>query len=88
MGYLMDAIADRHCGIAEPTEDLFSQDLEALKPYCRWTNGYWDFGPGAQFKWNELQNTSRHISMLANYLLVVYKSDVWSRNDQGPDSRG
>jgi DGQHR domain-containing protein len=82
MGYLMDAIADRHCDTLEPSENLFLQDLEAIKPYCRWTNGYWDFGPGAQFKWNELQNTSRHIGMLANYLLVVYKSEVWSGGDR------
>jgi len=79
MGYMMDAIADRHSRAAEPSEGLFLQDLEAVKPYCRWTNGYWDFGPGAQYKWNELQNTSRHIGMLANYLLVIYKSEVWSR---------
>jgi len=84
MGYLMDAIADRNCHIPEPTEDLFALDLAAIKPYCRWTSGYWDFGPGSQYKWNELQNTARHIGLLANYLLVIYKSKVWSPGDSVP----
>jgi hypothetical protein len=37
--------------------------------WIRWTNGFWDFGPGAQRKWNELQNTTRDIQLLTNYLL-------------------
>jgi hypothetical protein len=43
---------------------------------------YWDFGPGAQLKWNEIQNTPRHVQMLANYLLVQYKARVWNRMDR------
>ena len=30
-------------------------------------------------KWNEIQNTHKDIQLLANYLLVQYKSRVWSR---------
>jgi hypothetical protein len=47
---------------------------------CRWTEGYWDFGPGTQMKWNELQNVPRHIQLLSNYLLVRYKENVWNAN--------
>ena len=42
------------------------------------TNG-WDFGPGDQRKWNEVQNTHRDIRTLANYLLVQYKALVWNQ---------
>lgn len=78
MGYLMDAIADRHRADCL-SRDLFASDLEAISAFCRWTSGYWDFGPGSQYKWNELQNTGKHIALLANYLLVTYKSQVWDR---------
>jgi hypothetical protein len=60
-------------------EAQFAQDLDALKDVCRWTDGYWDFGPGRQRKWNEIQNTPKDIELLANYLLVQYKARVWSQ---------
>jgi hypothetical protein len=53
--------------------------LLPLVEVCRWTDGYWDFGPGVQRKWNEVQNTPKDIQMLANYLMVQYKALVWSR---------
>jgi DGQHR domain-containing protein len=79
MGFLMDAISDRHRAAGMPTEVHFRTDLEPLREVCRWTEGYWDFGPGAQRKWNEVQNTPKDIQMLANYLMVQYKARVWSR---------
>ncbi len=78
MGFLMDAIADRHRAKGSPDQRVFSADLAPLKEVCRWTDGYWDFGPGKQRKWNEIQNTSKDIQLLANYLLMQYKSRVWS----------
>ena len=62
-----------------PDVEQFRKDLEPLRDVCRWTDGYWDFGPGIQRKWNEIQNTPRDIQILANYLLVQYKSRVWNR---------
>ena len=41
-------------------------------------DGFWDFGPGKQRRWNEVQNTSKDIQLLSNYLLVQYKSRVWN----------
>lgn len=79
MGFLMDAIADRHRATGMPTEVQFRADLEPLREVCRWTEGFWDFGPGAQRKWNEVQNTPKDIQMLSNYLMVQYKARVWSR---------
>jgi hypothetical protein len=79
LGLLMDAIADRYRAAGFPTETQFAEDLEALKDVCRWTDGYWDFGPGRQRKWSEIQNTPRDIELLANYLLVQYKARVWAK---------
>jgi DGQHR domain-containing protein len=79
MGYLMDAIGERLRDGGTPEEDHFRQDLLPLVDVCRWTDGYWNFGPGVQRKWNEVQNTPKDIQMLSNYLMVQYKNLVWSR---------
>jgi len=79
IGFVMDAIADRYRRSGIPDVEQFRRDLEPLREVCRWTDGYWDFGPGVQRKWNEIQNTPRDIQMLANYLLVQYKSRVWNK---------
>jgi hypothetical protein len=79
----MDAIAERHRRMTIPTENQFVADLEPLRDICRWTDGYWNFGPGCQRKWNEIQNTSKDIQLLSNYLLVQYKSLVWNQESKG-----
>ncbi len=79
IGFVMDAIADRYRQAGVPTVEQFRQDLEPLRDVCRWTDGYWDFGPGDQRKWNEIQNTHQDIQILANYLLVQYKALVWNQ---------
>jgi DGQHR domain-containing protein len=80
MGFIMDAISDRHRGGDFPSQEQFEEDLRPIHGICRWTDGYWDFGPGNQRKWNEIQNTSKDIQMLANYLLIQYKANVWNRS--------
>jgi hypothetical protein len=79
LGFVMDAIADRYWRITIPGAAEFAADLAELKDLCRWTHGHWDFGPHAQRKWNELQNTPKDIQRLTNYLLFEYKARVWSR---------
>jgi DGQHR domain-containing protein len=79
MGFLMDAIFDRYSRSHIPTEADFQADLKELADICRWTTGYWDFGPGAQRKWNELQNVSRDIKLLTSYLLYQYKARIWNK---------
>jgi DGQHR domain-containing protein len=79
LGFLMDAIFDRYSRDRIPGKDDFASDLGEISSLCRWTHGFWDFGPGAQRKWNELQNTSRDIQLLTNYLLYQYKALVWAR---------
>lgn len=78
MGFLMDAISDRLRDGGIPSVEQFKSDLEPLRDVCRWTDGYWDFGPGVQRKWNEIQNTSKDIQMLSNYLLMQYRTRVWN----------
>jgi DGQHR domain-containing protein len=78
LGFVMDAIADRHRRSGPPTKDQYRADLLALKEVCCWTDGHWEFGPGIVRKWNEIQNTPRDIQMLANYLLVQYRQRVWN----------
>lgn len=80
LGFLMDAISDRYRREGFPTQKHFDDDLKPLKEVCRWNDGYWDFGPGSQRKWNEIQNTSKDIKLLANYLLVQYKERVWNKS--------
>lgn len=79
LGFVMDAIADRYRREGVLKKDEFAADLEPLVSVCRWTDGYWDFGPGVQRKWNEVQNTTKDIQLLANYLLIQYKALVWDR---------
>lgn len=79
LGFVMDAICDRYWHSGVPTVEEFRSDLSELREICHWTEGYWEFGPRHQRKWNELQNTPRDIQLLTNYLLFEYKARVWSR---------
>lgn len=79
MGFLMDAITDRHTGDRIPSAADFESDLRPLTGVCRWVAGSWDFGPGMQRRWNEVQNTSKDIMQLADYLLREYRERVWKR---------
>ena len=76
MGFVMDAIADRYRRERLPTAADFRADLLPLREVCRWTEGYWDFRPAR--KWNEIQNTSKDIKLLSDYLLDQYKMRVWN----------
>ncbi len=78
LGFLMDAITDRLYVQGIPSTAQYLGDLEPLRQICRWTNGYWDFGPGLQRKWNEIQNVPRDVQVLVNYLLFEYKNRVWN----------
>ncbi len=80
LGHLMDAIFDRYYDKESErivSYEQFKQDLEHIKPFCKWTNGYWDFGTDDKVKWNELQNITRDIQKLSNHLLRKYRNEVW-----------
>jgi DGQHR domain-containing protein len=82
MGFVMDAIAERNRNVGIPSTESFAEDLRPLREVCRWTDGFWDFGPGQQRKWNEIQNTSKDVQLLSNYLMVQYKSRVWNQHSE------
>ena len=77
IGYLMDAITDRYWRTRRPTLDDFANDLSPIAGLCHWTDGQWQIGEQITRSWNDLQNTSRDIRMITNYLLHQYKSRVW-----------
>jgi DGQHR domain-containing protein len=79
LGFLMDTIADRHRKESRLTSAIFADGLSPLAEVCRWTDGYWDFGPNQQLKWNDLQNVPKHVQLLTNHLLVEYRNRVRSR---------
>jgi DGQHR domain-containing protein len=72
-GYLMDTICERFRNIEVPPVILFKAELMSLKPFCMWSNGEWDFGNNQRRKWNELQNISKDIELITNYLITLYK---------------
>jgi DGQHR domain-containing protein len=73
MGHLMDAICDYYRKEGPPTQKQFADNLRTIAPLCAWISGHWDFGGGTQREWNGVQNTTRDIQMVANYLLTKYK---------------
>lgn len=83
LGFVMDAISERYRSETHPSLKQFKQDLKPLKAVCRWTDGYWDFGPGQQRKWSDVQNTSKDVQLLSNYLLLQYKGLVWAKARPG-----
>lgn len=73
LGFVMDAIADRHRRTPVPSIRNFSDGLAGIANECRWTDGFWDFGVGRHVKWCDLQNTSTHIQLLTDHLLARYR---------------
>jgi DGQHR domain-containing protein len=80
LGFVMDAIIDRHRAVGLPGRTQFQADLEPLRPVCRWTDGAWEFSPGQHRRWKDLQNTPRDVRLLADYLTVQYQARVGNRS--------
>lgn len=65
VGALMDPIMLRADSSPNPEAEI-RESLERLAPHCCWTEGIWD---GLGWRWDELQNTARHISKISDHLL-------------------
>ena len=76
LGYLMDAISDQCPDGTWPAYSLFMAHLSPIKPHCHWNEGYWDFGADVRRKWNDVQNTSKDVNLLANHLTRKYQQWV------------
>lgn len=73
MGFLMDEIVRRgQSGI--PAPDEFAAELKIIKDDCSWTEGAWRFDSDTIRQWNDIQNTSRDVKRLTDYLLGCYRS--------------
>jgi DGQHR domain-containing protein len=73
MGYLMDAIShQRGTGQEIVGSSEFAADLKLIADDCHWTEGSWPFDDGER-GWNDIQNTSRDIQRLSNYLQMSYR---------------
>ncbi|MDI1319531.1 MAG: DGQHR domain-containing protein DpdB [bacterium] len=45
------------------------EELELVKPFCRWTGGTWE---ALDLEWNQVENVSRHVRGLTNFLVRTY----------------
>ncbi|MGA6531778.1 hypothetical protein ACPEHA_23790, partial [Escherichia coli] len=84
LGSLMDEIDQVHQdykgepGWTEiPSYTRFVEELNRIKPLCAWSGGVWNFGTDIDGqpivrKWNELQNLSKDISLVTDFLVMNY----------------
>jgi DGQHR domain-containing protein len=78
LSFTMDNICARHRGRAKPTHREFVNDLLPLAPFCRWTEGEWDFGGGVRRRWNDIENTGPGLRLITDYLRGLYREKVWN----------
>ena len=78
LGYLMDAICDKYRTLEIPPFEIFKAELESLRPLCAWNSGEWRFGGELIRPWNDLQNISKDIELVSNFLLLRFR--VSTRN--------
>ncbi|HBS4760431.1 DGQHR domain-containing protein DpdB, partial [Klebsiella pneumoniae] len=81
LGSLMDEIDQVHQeykgepGWTEiPSYSRFVEELNRIKPLCAWSSGVWNLGTDIDGhpivrKWNEVQNLSKDISLVTDYLV-------------------
>lgn len=65
MGALMDQILLRADSSGTPEAEI-RNSLSRMAPYCSWVDGTWE---GLGWRWNEVQNTTQHISKLTEHLM-------------------
>jgi DGQHR domain-containing protein len=70
MGKLMDRVMSSVDPFNKDALKDIKKELASIAPYCRWTSGEWEELGGIKF--NELQNVSKHLSMVSNYLVRKY----------------
>jgi DGQHR domain-containing protein len=69
MSRLMDRIMPHvHLEVGNPVAAV-ADELELIKPVCRWTSGRWD---ELELDWNQVENVSRHVRALTNFLIRTY----------------
>jgi hypothetical protein len=66
----MDRVLSSVNAFSKDAKKEIRKELVSIAPYCRWTSGEWEELGGIAF--NELQNVSKHLSMVSNYLVRKY----------------
>lgn len=87
MGYLMDEIALRSKSREVMSQEEFFDEIDLIAKDLHWSSGKWRFPDvdrrrkvqpkRQQYKWvpwNDLQNTTRDVSLLTQYILDLYRS--------------
>jgi len=72
LGHIMDAAFALR---GAESEGQFVDVLKIVKPYCAWSSGSWDFQPTSK-QWSEVQNTTRDISQLREYLYSCLATEL------------
>ena len=78
LGHIMDAAFALR---GAETKGQFVDVLEILKPYCAWSSGSWDFQPTPK-QWSEVQNTTRDIGQLREYLYSCLAGELRAQKTQ------
>ena len=62
------------------TATEFGRGLKALHGKTAWMAGEWDFGNGDRRHWKAVQNTTRDIDRLRDYLVRIVRDDIRQRS--------
>lgn len=76
LGYVMEVLATLD---GARSWDEFAKGLGCLSDRTAWTSGHWDFGGGDIRHWKAIQNVSRDVTTLAQYLLKIVRADLKAR---------
>jgi DGQHR domain-containing protein len=76
LGFVMDEMVEVHGPDRALEPERTTRELRVLSDRCAWTSGSWPFGEGRERRWNEVQNTTRDIALLSNFLLREYRQRV------------
>jgi len=71
LGHIMDAAFALR---GAESVGQFVDVLNIIKPYCAWSSGSWNFQPNPK-QWSEVQNTTRDIAQLREYLYACLASE-------------
>ena len=57
-----------------PTTDQFARELRVLGKDISWIDGVWHFSDEMIMPWSEIQNTGKHIDLVTNHLIRMYRN--------------
>ena len=75
MGYIMDTIGYMLVRKGRvPTTDQFARELRVLGKDISWIDGGWHFSDEMIMPWSEIQNTGKHLDLVTNHLIRMYRN--------------